>query len=185
MRAWMPLSLVVMLVAAASPCAAAGDGFKLESTAFTDQGEIPTVYTCEGRKISPPLRFSNPPKGTKSLVLIVSDPDAPDPKNPKLTWVHWVLYNIPPAASGLAEAIKTADLPKGTLQGKNSWKKTGYGGPCPPIGRHRYFLRLFALDTLLPDLHTPARAALLKAIEVHVLAKAELVGMYKKKKKKK
>jgi Raf kinase inhibitor-like YbhB/YbcL family protein len=185
MNSWAQSSLVAILVMTFPALAAAGGDFKLESVAFDDNKQIPVLYTCEGKKISPPLSFSDPPKGTKSLVLIISDPDAPDPKKPKLTWVHWVLYNIPPTAKGLAQNIKTADLPAGTLQGKNSWKKTGYGGPCPPIGRHRYFHRLFALDRLLPDLHTPTRAVLLKAIEGHLLGKAELVGTYQKKKKKK
>ncbi|MCS6912945.1 MAG: YbhB/YbcL family Raf kinase inhibitor-like protein [Myxococcales bacterium] len=156
----------------------------IRSEAFSHQGSIPTVYTCEGRDISPPLRFEGVPAGTKSLVLIVDDPDAPDPKAPKMTWVHWVLYNIPPDTPGLPEGVAPTALPPGTRQGKNDWKRTGYGGPCPPIGRHRYFHKLYALDTVLPDLGEPTKAQLEKAMEGHVLARAELVGTYQKQQKK-
>src|ERR1043166_7049319 len=108
----------------------------LTSSKFTHNGEIPSIYTCQGKDLSPPIQWSNIPKETKSLVLIVDDPDAPDPKAPKMTWVHWVLYNIPPNTSGLAEAVTTKDLPQGTMEGTNDWGRTGWGGPCPPIGRH-------------------------------------------------
>ena len=152
----------------------------ITSSAFAHQGEIPTLYTCEGKDLSPPLAWSGAQDGVKSLALIVDDPDAPDPKAPRMTWVHWVLYNIPPEATGLPEGVGRA-LPAGTLEGLNDWKRTGYGGPCPPIGRHRYFHKLYALDTLLPDLKSPTKAQLEKAMEGHVLAKAELVGTYQKK----
>jgi Raf kinase inhibitor-like YbhB/YbcL family protein len=155
----------------------------IASPSFTRGGEIPALYTCEGRDVSPSLAWSGVPERAKSLVLIVDDPDAPDPKAPRMTWVHWVLYNIPPSATGLAEGIQKKDLPPGTLEGVNDWKRTGYGGPCPPIGRHRYFFKLYALDTLLPDLGKPAKAQLEKAMAGHVLAKAELVGTYEKKRK--
>jgi len=112
---------------------------QLESTAFSHQGEIPVRFTCDGSDISPALNWSDLPIGTKSLALIVDDPDAPDPKAPKMTWVHWVLYNLPADAKGLPEAVKAGNLPAGTRQGLNDWKRTGYGGPCPPIGQHRYF----------------------------------------------
>src|SRR6187455_42489 len=115
----------------------------LKSSAFTHQGKIPTQYTCEGPDLSPPLAWSDPPPGTKSFALIVDDPDAPDPKAPKMTWVHWVLYNIPVSATGLEEGISPRDLPSGTLEGLNDWKRTGWGGPCPPKGRHRYFFKLY------------------------------------------
>jgi len=154
-------------------------GLTIRSPAFDGNTEIPKKYTCEGDDISPALEWSGMPDGTKSLALIVDDPDAPDPKAPKMVWVHWVLYDIPPDATGLAEAVK--ELPKGTREGLNDWKRTGYGGPCPPIGRHRYFHKLYALDTVLGDLGTPTKDALLKAMEGHVLAKAELVGTYQKK----
>src|SRR3990172_7211294 len=153
---------------------------KLRSSAFVHSGEIPRRHTCQGEDLSVPLTWSEVPAGTKSLVLIVDDPDAPDPKAPRMTWVHWVLYNIPPSATGLAEAVKPNELPAGTLDGLNDWKRAGYGGPCPPIGRHRYFHELYALDAVLPDLRKPNKAALEQAMRGHVLEKAELIGTYQK-----
>ena len=153
---------------------------KLTSTAFAHGGEIPQKYTCEGRDISPPLAWSGVPANAKSLALIVDDPDAPDPAAPKMTWVHWVLYNIPTNASSLPEAAK--QLPAGTLEGLNDWKRTGYDGPCPPIGRHRYFHKLYALDTVLPDLGRPSKAKLEAQMRGHVIAQAELMGTYQKRK---
>jgi Raf kinase inhibitor-like YbhB/YbcL family protein len=153
---------------------------KLSSRAFSEQGEIPSLYTCQGKDVSPPLGWSGLPEGTKSLALIVDDPDAPDPAAPKRTWVHWVLYDIPPTTTGLDEAMTAARLPPGTREGTNDWNRTGYGGPCPPIGRHRYFFKLYALDTVLPDLGPARKAELEKAMEGHVLAKTELVGTYQK-----
>jgi Raf kinase inhibitor-like YbhB/YbcL family protein len=153
---------------------------KLSSRAFSEQGEIPSLYTCQGKDVSPPLGWSGMPEGTKSLALIVDDPDAPDPAAPKRTWVHWVLYDIPPTTTGLDEAMTAARLPPGTREGTNDWNRTGYGGPCPPIGRHRYFFKLYALDTVLPDLGPARKAELEKAMEGHVLAKTELVGTYQK-----
>lgn len=154
--------------------------FKLTSTAFAQGGEIPTRYTCEGQDVSPPLAWSGVPGQAKSLALIVDDPDAPDPAAPKLTWVHWVLYNIPLDAAGLAEAVK--QLPAGTLEGLNDWKRVGYGGPCPPIGRHRYFHKLYALDSVLPDLGSPTKAKVQSAMSGHVIEHAELVGTYEMRK---
>jgi len=156
-----------------------GKDMILTSTNFQDQGTIPDKHTCAGNDVSPALNWANVPSGTKGLALIVDDPDAPDPANPRMTWVHWVIYNIPASTDALAEGIK--DLPEGTMEGLNDWKQTGYRGPCPPIGRHRYFHKLYALDILLPDLKTPTKARLEKAMEGHILAKAELVGLYKKK----
>lgn len=150
----------------------------LTSTAFAHLAAIPKQYTCQGADISPPLAWTNLPAGTKSLALIVDDPDAPDPAAPKMTWVHWVLYNIPPSASGLPEAVKPSALPAGTREGINDWKRTGYGGPCPPIGRHRYVHKLYALDVVLPDLRQPTKAQLEKALVGHVLGQAELMGTY-------
>ena len=123
---------------------------KLTSPAFKNQGEIPPAYTCDGNDLSPALAWSNVPEGTRSLALVVDDPDAPDPTAPKMIWVHWVLYNLSPTLNGLLEAAGSAKLPTGTLAGVNDWKRTGYGGPCPPIGRHRYFFKLYALDRVLP-----------------------------------
>ena len=152
----------------------------LSSSAFAPDGAIPSVYTCEGNDVSPPLAWSGVPAGTKSLALIVDDPDAPDPAQPRMTWVHWVLYDIPPTANGLSEAVATAALPPGTREGLNDWGRTGYGGPCPPIGRHRYFHKLYALDAVLPDLGEPDKAALERAMQGHILAQAELIGTYQK-----
>ena len=152
----------------------------LRSPAFTHNGAIPQHYTCQGADESPPLSWSGLPAGTKSVALIVDDPDAPDPAAPQLTWVHWVLYNIPPTATGLNEAVKPNALPAGTREGLNDWKRTGYGGPCPPIGRHRYFHKLYALDTVLPDLKPPTKAALERAMKGHILEKTELIGTYRK-----
>ena len=151
---------------------------ELSSSSFANQGEIPSRFTCEGDDVSPALSWSGVPAGTRTLALIVDDPDAPDPKAPRMTWVHWVLYNIPPSATGLEEGVRT--LPPGALEGMNDWKRTGYGGPCPPIGRHRYFHKLYALDALLPDLGTPTKAGLEAAMKGHVLGHAEIVGTYQK-----
>lgn len=152
----------------------------LSSTAFGHDGDIPQRYTCEGSDVSPPLAWTGIPERTQSLALIVDDPDAPDPNAPRMTWVHWVLYNIPPSASGLKKAIEPTALPAGTREGKNDWQRTGYGGPCPPIGRHRYFHKLYALDVMLPDLKQPTKAELEEAMEEHVIGKIELVGNYQK-----
>lgn len=156
------------------------EAMNLTSPNFEHQTEIPKKYTCDGNDMSPELRWSGAPKTTKSFVLIADDPDAPDPKNPKMTWVHWVLYNIPAIITSLSEGIAAKDLPDGTLSGVNDWKKTGYGGPCPPTGTHRYFFKLYALDTMLPDLKKPSKSALEHAMEGHILEKAELVGLYER-----
>ena len=150
----------------------------LISTAFSNGASIPGNYTCEGQDLSPPLSWEGIPEQTRSLVLIVDDPDAPNPKAPKKTWVHWILYNIPPDTTSLPESVQS--LPAGTEEGVNDWKKVGYGGPCPPIGRHRYFPQLYALDTVLEGLHKPTKKQLETAMEGHILAKAELIGTYKK-----
>lgn len=152
----------------------------LSSTAFKHLGAIPSRYTCDGEDVSPPLAWSGVPANAKSLVLVIDDPDAPDPRAPRMTWVHWLLYNIPPTATGLPENIAPKQLPKGTLEGINDWKRTGYGGPCPPVGRHRYFHKLYALDTVLPDLKHPTKATLEGAMKGHVLAQAEIVGTYER-----
>jgi Raf kinase inhibitor-like YbhB/YbcL family protein len=152
----------------------------ITSTAFAQDGAIPARYTCQGDDVSPPLAWSGAPPGTRSFALIVDDPDAPDPAAPKMTWVHWVLYDMPATCGGLPEAIDATALPAGTREGVNDWKRTGYGGPCPPIGRHRYYHKLYALDTLLLDLGRPDKAALEKAMNGHVLAQAVLMGTYRK-----
>jgi Raf kinase inhibitor-like YbhB/YbcL family protein len=152
----------------------------LTSPVFALNGEIPARFSCDGEDISPALEWSGLPEGTKSVALIVDDPDAPDPATPRMIWVHWVLYNIPPGAAGLAEGVKMQDLPAGTKEGLNDWKRTGYGGPCPPIGRHRYFHKLYALDLVLPDLGNPTKTELEKAMEGHILGQAELIGTYQR-----
>jgi Raf kinase inhibitor-like YbhB/YbcL family protein len=152
----------------------------ISSIAFSPNGAIPSKYTCEGQDIAPPLAWSGAPAAAKSYALIVDDPDAPDPAAPKMTWVHWVLYNVPASVSALPEAAAGKALPAGTLEGRNDWKRIGYRGPCPPIGRHRYFHKLYALDTVLPDLKQPTKAQLEEAMQRHVLEKAELVGTYQK-----
>ena len=152
----------------------------LTTDAFRENTEIPSSYTCEGEDISPALIWEDVPAEAKSLVLIVDDPDAPDPAAPKMTWVHWVLYNIPPDAHQLAQGIDASELPAGTLEGINDWRRTGYGGPCPPIGRHRYFYKLYALDEVLPDLNRPSKTDLEEAMQGHIIAHTELVGTYEK-----
>lgn len=152
----------------------------LSSSAFAHEGAIPRKYTCEGADVSPPLAWANIPEDAKSLALIIDDPDAPDPKAPKRVWVHWVLYNLPADSAGLPEGVRFEQLPPGTREGRNDWNRTGYGGPCPPIGRHRYFHRLYALDVVLPELHQPTRAMLDQAMRGHILAEAVLMGTYQK-----
>ncbi|MCS5711262.1 YbhB/YbcL family Raf kinase inhibitor-like protein [Candidatus Berkiella aquae] len=150
---------------------------KIYSPVFKHNEPIPTKYTCEGDDISPPLSWEDIPNEAKSLVLIVDDPDAPDPAAPKLTWVHWILYNLDPKSKGLNEHTS---IPHGASPGLTNWNKTSYGGPCPPIGRHRYFHKLYALDIVLPDLKNPSKEALLAAMENHVIAKTEMIGTYQK-----
>ena len=150
----------------------------ITSSAFPYGESIPKLYTCEGRNISPSLAWGGVPSGAKSLVLIVDDPDAPDPAAPRMTWGHWLLYNLPVDSTGLPEAVQT--LPEGCLEGLNDWKRTGYGGPCPPIGRHRYFHKLYALDVVLPDLGMPDKKRLEQAMLGHVVAEAQLIGTYQK-----
>jgi Raf kinase inhibitor-like YbhB/YbcL family protein len=150
----------------------------ISSTAFAHNAEIPSLYTCEGKDISPPLAWSGAPAGTKSLALIVDDPDAPDPKAPKTVWVHWVAYNLPPSTHGLPEGGK---LPAGALEGVNDFKHTGWNGPCPPIGRHRYFFKLYALDTVLGDRGQITKTQLEEAMSGHILEQVETMGTYQKK----
>lgn len=150
------------------------------SQAFRHETEIPAIHTCDGDGVSPQLAFTGVPQRTASLALIVDDPDAPDPKAPRRTWVHWVLYDIPPDCAGLPEGVTPERLPARTREGKNDWGRTGYGGPCPPIGRHRYFHKLYALDCMLGDLRQPTKADLERAMKGHVLAMATLVGTYRK-----
>ena len=155
-------------------------GFALRSSALAYHAAMPARFSCEGDGVSPPLEWSAPPAGTQSLALVVDDPDAPDPAAPKRTWVHWVVYDLPATALSLGEGASRGGLPAGARDGKNDWNRTGWGGPCPPIGRHRYFFKLYALDRALGDLGGLTKSELEKAIEGHVLARAELVGTYEK-----
>ncbi len=153
----------------------------IRSPAFQHEHAIPPHYTCDGSDISPPLEWSGVPSGAKSLALIVDDPDAPDPAAPRTTFVHWVLYDLPPATTHLPEGVAPEHLPDGTMHGINDWRSKNYGGPCPPIGKHRYFFKLYALDTVLPHLRHPTKAALEEAMHGHVLEHAELIGLYQRK----
>ena len=152
----------------------------LRSNVFEDGASIPAKYTCKGNDISPPLSWENVPAMAHSLALIIDDPDAPDPSAPKTTWVHWVVYNIPPVTTQLLEHMTSATLPAGTKEGVNDWGRTGYGGPCPPIGRHRYFHKLYALDKVLDGLISPTKAALETAMQGHIIAHAQLIGTFQK-----
>ncbi len=176
----LAVSLVLAAASAHAPRAAAPEGhaMKITSPAFAPQQSIPKVYTCDGRDVSPPLAWSEVPAGARSLALIVDDPDAPDPKAPRMTWVHWVLYDLPRDSKGLAQGVAARSLPAGTREGLNDWQRAGYGGPCPPVGRHRYFFKLYALDTLIGPLPHPDKAAVERAMHGHVLAHAELVATY-------
>lgn len=148
-------------------------GMKIKSSAFVNNDNIPSKYTCDGEDINPPLQFSNVPEKAKSLVLIVDDPDAP-----MGTWDHWTVWNIDPEITEIAEN----SVPQGAIEGMQSWKRTGYGGPCPPSGTHRYFFKLYALDTKL-DLNSHThKEKVVKVMKDHVLAKTELIGLYSRKK---
>jgi Raf kinase inhibitor-like YbhB/YbcL family protein len=169
-------TLLSLIVALGTAAFAAEPVLSLSSPAFRDGAPIPAVYTCQGADVPPPLRWTGVSPDARSLVLIVEDPDAPDPRAPKMTWVHWVLYDLPPGDGGIGEGR----LPPGSASGRNGWNRTGYGGPCPPIGRHRYFFRLYALDTRLKFGDTPGKAEVVKAMAGHVLQRAVLMGTYEK-----
>jgi Raf kinase inhibitor-like YbhB/YbcL family protein len=144
----------------------------VSSPTFSHKGSIPARFTCDGQDISPPLQFGNVPKAAKSLALIMDDPDAPAG-----TWVHWVVWNIPP---GIGE-IRDGSVPEGMQQGLNSWNRNSYGGPCPPQGTHRYFFKVYALDSTLGLPLSTTKAGLEKAIKGHVLGSGELMGTYRRK----
>lgn len=152
---------------------------KLTSPSFEERGEIPLRHTCDGEDLSPALAWSDAPKGTRSFALIVDDPDAPDPEAPKTVWVHWVVFNLPVETSQLSENVQ--ELPSGAGVGLNDWGRAEYGGPCPPRGRHRYFHKLYALDTVFSDLQKPKKADLERAMKGHILDSTELVGTYQRK----
>jgi len=149
---------------------------RLTSSVFFDGTAIPSKYTCEGADVSPPLAWDDVPANTRSLALIVDDPDAPDPAAPRQTWVHWVIVDLPPDTGGLGENVHR--LAHGHI-GVNDWGRTSWGGPCPPIGRHRYMFKLYALDRTLELAH-PSKPEVERAMTGHILAEATLIGTYQK-----
>jgi Raf kinase inhibitor-like YbhB/YbcL family protein len=180
MRYAFAISVLLLIAPMASALPESTTMLSISSPAFAAGQAIPKKYTCEGGDLSPPLAWTGLPENTRSLALIVDDPDAPDPKAPQRVWVHWVLYNIPPTTASLAEAASGRAIPSGAEEGTNDWTRHGYGGPCPPIGRHRYFFKLYALDDVLRIENSPNKAALEAAMKGHVLAQAELIGTYQK-----
>jgi len=182
MPAASSLAVVIVLALVGLPGAVrAGGSMKLTSPAFAQGGAIPLRFTCDGEGVSPPLAWTDPPTGTKSFVLIVDDPDAPDPNAPRTVWVHWVVYDLPADARSLREGVaSSADLPKGGRMGRNDWGKSKWDGPCPPVGSHRYVHKLYALDLVLGDRSAVTKRQLEEAIEGHVLAEAELIGTYER-----
>lgn len=153
---------------------------KVTSPAFLHGESIPARHTCEGEDISPPLEWSGVPRNARSIALIVDDPDAPDPAKPQRVYVHWVAYNIPAQNTSLPENASATGMPSSATQGKNDWGGIGYGGPCPPIGRHRYFFKVYALDTTLTGVKDATKSDLESAMTGHVLDSGELVGTYQK-----
>jgi len=150
----------------------------LRSPVFSNGGAIPAKYTCDGQDTAPPLEWSGVPAKAESLALIVDDPDAPDPAAPKMRFVHWVLYNIPADVRALPEGASPDGLPEGACEGKNDFKKSGYGGPCPPIGRHRYVFTLYALDKSFNNAGPVSKSELEAAMKTHVIEKTETIGTY-------
>lgn len=153
----------------------------LTSPAFDNGTAIPEIYTCDGTNLSPPLSWSGLPPRTKSLALTIEDPDAPDPAAPQRTWTHWVVYNLPLSINSLPAGALGQDLPRGSRQGLNDWEEASYGGPCPPVGQHRYIHKLYALDITLPDIGPCTRARLEQVMRPHIIEQAELVGLYERK----
>ena len=176
------LAVAFVLAGVVGASAQAGaPSWRLGSSAFAAGGSIPSRYTCDGEDISPPLAWGDPPTGTRSFALVVDDPDAPDPKAPRVRWVHWVVYDLPADARVLPEAVRSAaDLPAGARMGSNDSKQAAWGGPCPPIGRHRYVFTLYALDVALGERGALTKRALEAAMQGHVLAETELVGTYER-----
>lgn len=162
--------------APAAPPAAPAARFEIRSTAFDYNKPIPAQYTCDGADLSPPLTWTNVPAGTKSFVLIVSDPDAPSGQ-----WAHWLLWDLPAGTTSLPQGVpKTGALPDGSRQGKNDFGNPGWGGPCPPGGRHRYVFRLFAMDRLIGLPPDATRDTLEKSIQGHIVGQTEVTGRYQR-----
>jgi len=166
-----------------TPLRAMSPALNLQSSAFAANTPIPPKYTCEGANVSPPLAWSGAPSKAKSFALIVEDPDAPDPAKPTRVVTHWVAYNIPGTTPGLSENASKKGMPAGSAQGLNEGSKPAYMGPCPPIGSHRYFFKLYALDTVLSGLKNPKKADLQQAMQTHVVDSTQLIGTYQKTKK--
>lgn len=174
MAAWIKVGLLALMLAAFAVFGAAGKErgkMRIASPAFAHNGEIPAKYTCDGADVNPPLIVEGVPAGTKSLALIVDDPDAPAG-----TWVHWVVWNIPPAIG----EIRENSVPAGAGEGRTDFRRPGYGGPCPPSGTHRYFFKLYALDTALSLDPATTKKDLEKAMKGHIVAQSELIGLYSK-----
>lgn len=152
----------------------------LTSPQFSPGGAIPARCTGDGPDESPALAWTGAPEGTKAFALVVDDPDAPDPKAPRRTWVHWVVCDLPPSTKSLPEGASGKSMPTGSHEGKNDGGETGYSGPYPPIGRHRYFFKLYALDAPTGLREGATKGELLKAIKGHVLDQAELMGTYER-----
>jgi Raf kinase inhibitor-like YbhB/YbcL family protein len=179
MQWWLTVGMALVALGGVSGGARAGGGatvaVQLTSTAFSAGGTIPKKHTCDGADVSPPLAWGEAPTGTQSFALIADDPDAPVG-----TWVHWVIFDLPADARGLAEGVGKQEQPAdGARQGTNDFRKTGYGGPCPPPGRpHRYFFKLYALDAKLGLKAGATKAEVEKAMRGHILAQGELMGRY-------
>jgi len=166
-------TLLSSLVVSAFLCTTA-QAFSISSTAFSDGGDLPKQYSCNGADISPPISIKDAPEGTKSFVLIMDDPDAPSG-----TWLHWVLYNVPASVTEIPEKTSTKPVwEDGTMQGKNDWSDAKYGGACPPDGNHRYFFKLYALDTVLELKKKASLYKVKKAMKKHILAEAKMMAKY-------
>ncbi len=176
--------LVSIFVAACSgprsPEQAGRPSIVVTSQAFRDDGPIPVDFTCDGENVSPPLSWTGVPDEAESLIVIIDDPDAPDPEEPEGVWVHWLLYNLPPTTTNLPRAVAPEDLPQGTRVGRNDWGLTRYNGPCPIVGRHRIPHKVYALDTVLPDLEHPTKSKLIEAMRGHVIARGRMTGTYER-----
>ena len=178
-KIYLLISMIIIFICIFStlPLAGAEGGtMELISPAFDEGGMIPGRYTCDGADVSPPLKWNALPRGTKSLAIICDDPDAPVGN-----WVHWVYYDIPAGTEGLSEKVATDDRPaEGGTQGLNDFRKIGYGGPCPPGGTHRYYFKLYALDTTLNLSSGATKKQLLKAMENHIIGQTQLMGKYRR-----
>lgn len=171
MKKIIPALIAFLFFASCAKNSLTSNSMEIKSPAFANNENIPAKYTCDGDDINPPLQFSDVPGNAKSLVLISDDPDAPTG-----TWVHWTIWNIDPATTEITEN----SIPAGAIEGTTSFGEIGYGGPCPPSGVHRYYFKLYALDTKLELPPTSKKEDIKKAMTRHVLASAELIGLYQR-----